>query len=230
MWENSDEVQSVCAQFTDKTAQSICFGETRRAVLYGDTPQIPPISITTSDSIVNRTATLLAALVSVDTGFSPWTTLSNDFNAHEFSKFTLSGHSQGSGYALMLGGDFAARRVIMLSGPNDRVSSGQPDNSACGWLSSFSALPPKTSPTQYYAFVNDGDTTGSPLQYQANYDLVGVSAMSCNWLGASAPAYSPNCRRFVYPAGCTGWLQRPRFHDRRIVRSAADLCVRRPNK
>src|ERR1700723_3194790 len=66
MWENSIEVETVCDPLTDKTAQSACFGETRRAVLYGDTPQVPPVSVSTSDCIVNRTATLLAGLVSID--------------------------------------------------------------------------------------------------------------------------------------------------------------------
>jgi hypothetical protein len=205
MWENAVEVGVVCDPLA-KTEQATCYGETRRAILYGDKPQIPPVDVSVADSIMNRTATLLAGLASIDPGFSAWKDISDHFVAKDLSSFILSGHSQGSGYALMLGGDFAAQRVVMLAGPDDRVDSGKPDNSAPDWLASFPALPPKTPPSRYYAYYNDGDTVGSVPQYQANYDLIHVGATQCDFVGAAKPAYPPACRRVVFPAGCTDGL------------------------
>jgi hypothetical protein len=205
-YEDTIAVNTVCSALATKTDQSLCFGQTRRAILYGEMPQVPPVSVSPDDSVLNRARTLLAALAVREPASSPWAVLSTRIVADDFSKFVLSGHSQGSGHALMLGRDYAADRVIMLSGPNDRVDAGMPGNSAVDWIANFYGTAPKTSAVHYYVYYNKGDTIGSVADYEANFDLIAVSASSCPFLGAATPAYPPYCRRVQYPVGCTDGL------------------------
>jgi hypothetical protein len=199
MYENERDARSTCMNDT------ACYGSMRHEIVYGEDVAAAPIAVDAANAVLGRTEHLLERVVATESGFAPWATIRARFLARTLGTFALSGHSQGSGHALLLARDFAVERLIMLGGVTDRVASGTPANSAPTWIADFAASGPKTPATSFFSYNHQDDTIATYAQVDSNYDSLGLGA-ACLFR-ASTPAYPATCRRVRNPpAGCTGFL------------------------
>jgi hypothetical protein len=199
MYENERDARSTCQDDTD------CYVAMRREVVYGEDVAASPINVDSANSVTNRARTILDRMVEAESVFAPWTQVRSRYYSRDLSTFSLSGHSQGSGHALLVARDFSVERLVMLGGVTDRVASGTPSNSAPAWIANFAANKPKTPPSRFLSYIHEDDTIASYLQVDSNYDALGLGP-ACTFRKAS-PAYPPACRRVRTPAaGCTGFL------------------------
>lgn len=152
MYENERDARSSCENNTN------CNAFMRREVVYGDDVAPPPINVDGTNSVMNRIRTMLDRLVEAEPVFKPWAEVRTRYVARDLSTFALSGHSQGSGHALLLARDFFVERLVMLGGGADRVASGTSSNRAPAWIANFAASNPKTPSSRFLSYIHEDDT------------------------------------------------------------------------
>jgi hypothetical protein len=217
MYENERDARSSCRN------DSACYLAMRQTIVYGRAFPGAPFVIDDANGVVRRAEQLLAHLAVAEPGFAPWATVRARFLARTLEGFALSGHSQGSGHALLLARDFQVERLVMLGGVTDRVASGTPANEAPAWIASFAASAPKTPSARLFGYVHEDDAIAVAAQVERNYDALGLGE-GCAFR-SSGPAYPATCRRVRgAAAGCTGLAA----HVSVVLRAfgtAADACA-----
>ncbi len=218
MYENERDARTSCRN------DSACYLAMRQTVVYGQPFAGAPFAIDDANGILRRTEHLLAYLARAEAGaFMPWSTIRARLLARALESFALSGHSQGSGHALLLARDFQVERLVMLGGVTDRVASGTAANAAPGWIASFAASGPKTPSARFFGYVHEDDSIAVYAQVASNYDALGLGA-DCTFRATGA-AYPATCRRVRgAAAGCTGFSA----HASVVLRafgSASDACA-----
>lgn len=199
-YQNTDQVTGTCDG--EGVNQDACLQEVHEAVIYGNSYMIPdgttPASYTPGDSIVNRTATLLAYLAKTYTDFPEWQIFSTELAAGNASHVVLAGHSQGSGHSLYWSSHLAPSREIMLSGPPDRIRQSAVATTTPDWISNFS-VDSGIHPAQLFGFNNVDDGTVSITWAMGNDDSLGMSAPECDF----DQPIPTGCQRIIIDAGCS---------------------------
>jgi hypothetical protein len=218
MYENERDARSSCR------SDSACYLAMRQTIVYGQPFAGAPFAIDDANGILRRTEQLLTYVAGAEAGaFAPWSTVRARFLARRLESFALSGHSQGSGHALLLARDFQVERLVMLGGVTDRLASGTAANAAPTWIASFAASAPKTPAARFFGYVHEDDAVAVYAQVASNYDALGLGA-DCTFRAAGAP-YPATCRRVRgAAAGCTAFDA----HVSVVLRafgSAADACA-----
>jgi hypothetical protein len=204
---------------------SDCFEDYRKQITYGENFSAfvekysgvgTEILLDTANSIFSRTQNLLNYLQQADTSseegksFSAsWNSALEQFSSKNLTNFILSGHSQGSGHALLLARDFAASRLLQLGGVGDRMNTGTPQNYAPDWILNFAN--PKTLQSNFYSFLSAEDSIIHYDQTIDNYNEIGIDSggvnagNGCARVTTAGQTYDSNCRRIYIPAqGCSG--------------------------
>jgi hypothetical protein len=194
MYKNVNSSRSVCRTVTG------CYEAMRREVLYGGDSAPDPIRVDRANSALHRLDTVLRRLATVETRFPAWGGIRERVTARDLSDVTLSGHSQGSGHALMLARDHEVERVVLLAGPPDRLASGRPEQAPVQWIVEWRSLT-KTPAERVLAYLHEEDAIAYYREVLSNYDLLGVGASECAFTDSGAlPA---ECRRVRgVAAGC----------------------------
>jgi hypothetical protein len=218
MYENERDARSSCR------SDSACYLAMRQTIVYGQPFAGAPFAIDDANGILRRTEQLLAYLAGAEAvAFAPWSAIRARLLARTLESFALSGHSQGSGHALLLARDFQLERLVMLGGVTDRLASGTAANAAPTWIASFAASAPKTPAARFFGYVHEDDAVAVYAQVASNYDALGLGA-DCTFRAAGAP-YPATCRRVRgAAAGCTAFDA----HVSVVLRafgSAADACA-----
>jgi hypothetical protein len=181
--------------------EDACYTEVHEAVIYGNSYPIDagltPASYTPADSLVHRTATLLAYLAQTQTSFPAWATYSSDYASGDASHVVLAGHSQGSGHSLYWSHNLAPSREIMLSGPPDRIFTGSATATPT-WIQSF-AIDAGIAPGQLYGYNNVNDGVVNFSWAMSNDDALGMASATC----AFDQSLSAGCHRVIIDAGCS---------------------------
>jgi hypothetical protein len=194
MYKNSRDARSVCG------GESACYEGMRREVLYGGDSAPDPIRVDAANSALHRLDSMILRVAARETRFPAWTTIRDHFIARDLTNVVVSGHSQGSGHALMLARDHEVARVVMLAGPSDRLASGKPEHAAVQWMSEWAAAS-KTPASRLFGYNHQDDWVLVYRQVVANYDLLGMGGARCPF--SEAGDYASECRRIVAaPAGC----------------------------
>lgn len=147
---------------TDKAA----FDKFRQELDFG-TPVSDSVKVDSLNSIINRITTVLIYLAKTRPG-EGW----KNFLKQEriiWERVTLAGHSQGAGHVSYIGHAFKVHKVIMLSGPQDFLTS---FDMPAPWLSTYS----KTPYSSYYSFLHEDD--GYNTQRQIRNGLAAMHADS----------------------------------------------------
>jgi hypothetical protein len=218
MYENERDARSSCR------SDAACYLAMRQTIVYGQPFAGAPFAIDDANGILRRTEQLLAHVAGAEAGaFAPWSTIRARFLARTLESFALSGHSQGSGHALLVARDFQVERLVMLGGVTDRLASGTAGNAAPTWIATFATSGAKTPSSRFLGYVHEDDTIAVYAQVASNYDALGLGA-DCTFLPTGA-AYPSACRRVRgAAAGCTGF----NAHASVVLRafgSAADACA-----
>jgi hypothetical protein len=202
-YENTDQVTGTCAG--EGANQDACLQEVHEAVIYGNSYMIPdgttPASYTPGDSIVNRTATLLAYLAKTYTDFPEWQTFSAELAAGNASHVVLAGHSQGSGHSLYWSSHLGPSREIMLSGPPDRIRQSPTVTTTPNWIASFN-VDSGIKPSHLFGFNNVDDGTVDIAWAMGNDDSLTMPASECDF---DQPIPS-GCQRIIIDAGCSSGI------------------------
>ncbi|MEZ4361828.1 MAG: hypothetical protein R3B48_16685 [Kofleriaceae bacterium] len=184
-------------------SDSACYERVRREILYGQPAGAAPLRINAQNSALHRLDSLLRKLAVTEPRFPPWATLRDRITARDFSEVTLSGHSQGSGHALMLSRDHEAARVVLLAGPPDRLGSGQQRHAAVAWIAEWAARS-KTPAERLWSYLHQDDSVAFAPEVSATLDALTVSATTCEVTADAAPPLG--CRRVHGAAsGCRGF-------------------------
>lgn len=185
-YENEVHSRIACA------GDGACYERFHEEIVYGTASDVPRVDVPPESSIRARLFELLAGADRA----GPWVEIERALSAEDWSAVTITGHSQGSGHALYLARDFAAERLVMLSGLTDRTTSG-----VVGWVDTIA---PRTDPARMYGYIHDDDTIAVPAEVGESWDHVGLGA-ECTF--DATGAYDPTCRRIRIPADmCDGTL------------------------
>ncbi len=106
---NDRPVNSLCTDF-----RSTCHGDLRQELSFG-TDSSDLVEVSPAESIAGRLAALLAHL-QAEEPLVDWGSLLTQDGQPDWSKMTLSGHSQGAGHAAYIAQQTPVFRVVMLSG------------------------------------------------------------------------------------------------------------------
>ncbi|MDX2438266.1 MAG: hypothetical protein QNL88_14610 [Acidobacteriota bacterium] len=130
---NGWTMSSLCVWNSD----SGCFEKARLEIVNGE-DRTPLLAVNRANSITNRLVKLLEYL---DERFpeDDWARFLDGFGGVDWSKVIVSGHSQGSGHAAMIGHLHRVARVAMFAGATDySVYYGRP----APWVGEPGATPP----------------------------------------------------------------------------------------
>ncbi|MBK5278415.1 MAG: hypothetical protein JJE09_06095 [Bacteroidia bacterium] len=126
-----------------------CFENYHEEMIFGGT-QSDLIAVNAANSISNRILKLLQRLNNLNPN-NGW----NQFyegSELTYSKFVVSGHSQGGGHAAYLGQKFAVDRVVLFSSPNDYS---EVENQPANWCRVEFATPAD----RFYGLMHKRDET-----------------------------------------------------------------------
>ncbi len=195
MYENSQGVRDLCQN------DSTCYEAVRKEIIYG-IDESPLVEVSSASSLLNRTETLLTHLAATDSSFPAWARLASEFSQGAWDALTLSGHSQGSGHALLLARDHAVERVVMLAGVPDSLSVDRATAPAA-WILEFQSASPKTASSRFYGYNHQDDGLAGYSAVIANYETLGMDPIACAAGGPDISTYPSACRRLYVPAsGC----------------------------
>jgi hypothetical protein len=156
---NSWTVGNLCRRNPDPD----CSGKVRQEIIDGK-DYSPLVDISPTNSIKNRLVKLLQYL-NQQYPQHGW----NQYfygNTIKWDLVIVSGHSQGGGYAAMLGKQHRVARVVMLGAPSDySVVSGKP----ASWLAAHGQTPPE----RYYGFAHVKDEGYDRIQKA--WELLGMA-------------------------------------------------------
>ncbi len=195
MYKNDNDARSTCGRDTD------CYERMRQEVVYGNDVAPLPIQVNSANSVAHRLETILTRLANGSTAAAKWTALREAFIARDFSRILVSGHSQGSGHALLLARDFSVARLVMIGGLTDRLDSGKASNVSVKWVTDWKRNS-KTPSSRVYGYNHQDDAIATYAQVLSNYDSLGVSPSACAF--SDAGNYPAECHRFFgLAAGCS---------------------------
>jgi hypothetical protein len=197
MYKNSDQARLTCGP------DPACYEAMRREILYGGDLAPDPIRVDAINSAIHRLDTIVMNVAAHESRFTPWLTIRNQIVARDFSNLVLSGHSQGSGHALLLARDHEVARVILLAGLSDRLYSGTARNAPVAWVTEWAAAS-KTPAAHLLGYNHEDDGVAVYRQVMANYDVLGVGSKDCAF--NEAGDYPADCRRVrVVAARCSSF-------------------------
>jgi hypothetical protein len=167
---NPTSVNEIC---NSAAGNADCAGSVREEVLTGRDAS-PLVSITSNDAIESRLLALLKYLA-FHRPADGWSQFVDGQGQLVWSKFSISGNSQGAGHAAYIGKVRAVHRVGLYAGPSDWVYSG---NQPVNWYR-LAALTPASS---FYGYVHLPDTlanvSGNPTQVTNVWGDAGLLNMS----------------------------------------------------
>ena len=152
---NDEAVAEACIAAGD----AACSGNVRREIITG-TDSSSLVAVTPANSITGRLTSLLTYLAATypTEGWGQYLTSGRP----NWSLITMAGHSQGAGHAGYLAKLESLDRVVMFSGPAERLTAG---GQAASWLSQANVTPV----SRQYGFIHTADT------------LVPLSLVTTNW-------------------------------------------------
>lgn len=210
MYENRNHPRDICGD------DGPCYEAFHREILFGEPGAPDPVDVHPVDAIDARALGLIAHLARGGDAAGPWSSVAAALSVDDFRAVAVSGHSQGAGHAVYLGGERAAERVVILAGPSDRIGDGTPGHAAVPWVASFA---PATAADRFFGYIHRDDMVANVDQVIATWDALGVGADSCDH--ANAGGYPATCRRiFVPSAGCGEVLA----HSVPVVRAWTGTC------
>jgi hypothetical protein len=174
-------VGASCGRKLDPDKANACFAGQRGATIFGSgvrygpgmpTWSAPAVSVSRSDSVVNRLVALLRHLAAADpaeAGYWRSFLVTNPASPYggaypDWARIVVAGHSQGGGHAAFLASTLPVRGAIMFSSVNDNVRGASAD-----WITAPSATPLD----RYWGLVNASDE--KPGGYSP--------AVTTNWAG-----------------------------------------------
>jgi hypothetical protein len=113
-------IDTVPVYYLGNSTDSLVFDKFRQEICFG-TPQSSFVTVDTLNSIYTRTLKLIQYL-SVTYPSQNWGQYLLSPTTLDWSKISVSGHSQGSGHSAYLAKYFLVERNVMFSGPNDYSS------------------------------------------------------------------------------------------------------------
>ncbi len=140
-----------------------CHWKYHQEVLFG-TDTSTHVSVDTTNSIINRVTKLLIHL-DITYPTQNWGIYLTSSNEVDWSKVTVSGHSQGGGHMAFLAKTKLVERVITFASPNDYSTF---FSNSASWMGTAGVTPDSS----YYAFANIyDDVVDFSKQYEGWQDL-----------------------------------------------------------
>lgn len=184
-YRNERAIRDLCGSNAD------CYEPIRREIITGEDLS-PLVTVDRANSLYYRIDMLAAHLARALP--EVWVPIRDALARRDFSGVVIVGFSQGSGHALILAHDFAAERVVLLSGVPDRIRSGEPDHASVTWLQRWAQSSPKTPGERMFGVNHAADPFIPAAELAANYTLLGIPAATCK---VTEDPPSGECHRFV---------------------------------
>ena len=160
---NNGSAYSTCGSSSDPD----CYINFRREVLEG-VDSSTHVTVDQTNSIYNRLEKLITYMHNNYPNEDWGQYLDN--NAIDWSKISVSGHSQGGGHAAVIGIDHPVQRILMFASPNDYSDH---FGAAANWTNLTSVVPDSA----YYGFINHYDETlGNVFWQYAAWSNLGMSS------------------------------------------------------
>ena len=161
---NLSYLNTINGQVCKSQSNSTCFANYHEEVIFGGT-QSDLVKVSASNSINNRILKLLQYLhkLNPNNGWGQF----YEGSELEYSKFVLSGHSQGGGHAAYLAQKYSVDRVVMFSSPNDYSDAADQPASWC--RNDFA-----TEVNRFYSLVHKRDDTFALTKQYAIWKDMGM--------------------------------------------------------
>jgi len=160
-YNNLETINTYCEK-TDP--QGTCFLDVRNEILTGQDSSTK-ISVTPASSILNRFLKLLMWL-DINYPTQGWNNYFNETSIN-WNNIVVSGHSQGSGHAALIGIRYTTSRIVQFGGCTDYYTTGV--------APTWTLAPPQTPKERFFGF-------------RSKYEFVCLGA-AANWVNLGMPTY-----------------------------------------
>ena len=184
-YRNDRAIRDLCTDDAD------CYEAVRREIVFGADPPPAVLDVGHANTLVHRIDTILAHLAIASPAV--WSPVRTTY-AGGLARTIVVGFSQGTGHALILAHDREVERVILMSGPLDRVHSLTSEQGPVTWIARWARTSPKTPGTRMFAINYAADPFTQPTELDANYAALGIPGATCE---VTEDKPTGECHRFV---------------------------------